>query len=115
DPVTETSASNWSTNYLIRKVNVFKKEKVILEFLEEDEDKVICRGEASQIVGTEDSTRYFIIMQAYWEDSDSLRNTGFAFYTREESKRFLKFIKQHSGITITSVPKKDFEALDLKF
>lgn len=115
DTITETRASNWSTNYIIRKVNVFKKDKVYLEFLSEDEDKVICRGEASQIFGAEDSTRYFIIMQAYWEESNSLRNTGFAFYTRDESKRFLKFIKLHSGITITSVLNKDFGALDLKY
>lgn len=81
---------------------MFKKGTVILEFLDDNEDSVTCRCESSQIIGVTDSTRYFIVMNVYIKGQEESHKVGFAFYSREEAKKFKDFVYEESKQHIPS-------------
>jgi hypothetical protein len=97
-------------------LNIFHTaEKVFLEFMAENGKDVIVRAEASQLIAVEDSTRYFIIMQAHHEVVPKIiQNTGFAFYTREQAQQFLGFLKDQVNIEVPIVTALEFATVDVK-
>ena len=116
---TEISASRaalWPPTYDIRSLNVFKaNEKVFLEFNDEGSEEIAVRAEASQLIAVEDSTRYFILMQAHHEVTPKIiRNTGFAFYTREQAAQFLTFLKEEVNVDVPVISANDFANVDVK-
>lgn len=106
----------WPATYDIRTLNIFRaKDKVFLEFTNEGSEEVIVRAEASQLIAVEDSTRYFIIMQAHHEVVPKIiRNTGFAFYTREQAAQFLTFLKEEVNVDVPVVTANEFANVDVK-
>lgn len=116
---TEISASRaalWPPTYDIRALNVFvANDKVFLEFNTEGSEDIAVRAEASQVIAVEDSTRYFILMQAHHEVTPKIiQNTGFAFYTREQAAQFLTFLKDEVNVDIPVVSASDFANVDVK-
>jgi hypothetical protein len=97
-------------------LNIFHTEKkVFLEFMAENGTDVIVRAEASQLIAVEDSTRYFIIMQAHHEVVPKIiQNTGFAFYTRDQAQQFLTFLKEQVNMDVPVVTALEFATVDVK-
>lgn len=82
----------------------------------ENGTEVAVRAEASQLIAVEDSTRYFIIMQAHHEVVPKIiRNTGFAFYTREQAQEFGAFLKEQVQIEPPVVAALEFAKVDIKY
>ena len=114
--ITASRASQWPATYDIRNLNIFHaKDKVFMEFMAENGKDVIVRAEASQMIAVEDSTRYFILMQAHHEVVPKIiRNTGFAFYTRDQAQQFLTFLKEQINLDVPVVTALEFANVDVK-
>eukprot|EP00028_Trichosphaerium_sp_Am-I-7-wt_P004770 CAMPEP_0168522598 /NCGR_PEP_ID=MMETSP0405-20121227/9441_1 /TAXON_ID=498012 /ORGANISM="Trichosphaerium sp, Strain Am-I-7 wt" /LENGTH=498 /DNA_ID=CAMNT_0008544227 /DNA_START=40 /DNA_END=1536 /DNA_ORIENTATION=+ len=102
DTIESYRASQWSKNYVICNLVLFKIKKTstvavrIYRSKEDSTDKTYCQANVNRLVAVQDSTRYFIIESVYAHKHEALTNVGFAFCTREEAVNFKQLLSEYT-------------------